>query len=145
MMYYFMLAGAWPKHTQLGPSTLSNCQQTMRVINENKKKGNKGYCLHYLKSIVTRKQSVSVEYSNMPTQWALTSNESQHLDESFMFGGLKSLHEDISYLVSHWNVLQFDASFFNMFSYIMLVNMDMFHARVECWIDCKRQSALIVT
>src|SRR5260221_14216298 len=64
MMHYFMLAGAWPKHTQLGPSTLSNCQQTMKVINENKKKGNKGYRPHYLKSVVTRKQSVSVEYSN---------------------------------------------------------------------------------
>ena|SRR5258707_11838929 len=63
-MHYFMLAGAWPKHMQLGPSTLSNCQQTMEVINENKKKGNKGYRPHYLKSVVTRKQSVSVEYSN---------------------------------------------------------------------------------
>src|SRR5258708_53130 len=143
-MHYFMLAGVWPKHMQLGPSTLSNCQQTMEVINENKKKGNKGYCPHYLKSIVTHKQSVSIEYSNMPTQQALTSNESQHLDKSFVFGGLKSLCEDISYLVSRWNILQFNASFFNTFSYIMLANMDMFHARVECRIDRKCQSALIV-
>ena len=139
-----MLAGAWPKHTQLGPSTLSNCQQTMKVINENKKKGNKGYRPHYLKSVVTCKQSVSVEYSNMPTQWALTSNESQHLDESFVFGGLKSLHEDIGYLVGHWNILKFDTSFFNTFSNVVLMNMDVFCVSMEGWVDCKCQSTLIV-
>src|SRR5258705_6975467 len=73
-MHYFMLAGVWPKHMQLGPSTLSNCQQTMKVINENKKKGNKGYCPHYLKSIVTHKWSVSIEYSNSP--WIVCSASS---------------------------------------------------------------------
>jgi len=43
-----------------------------------------------------------------------------------MLDGLKSFHKDVSYLVSHWNIIEFNTSFINTFSNVMLPNMDVF-------------------
>jgi len=64
-------------------------------------------------------------------------NESHHLDEPFMLDGLKSFCKDVGYLVSHWNIIEFDASFLNMFSNVVLPNTDVFCVHVEGWINCK--------
>src|SRR5260370_42713926 len=69
---------------------------------------------------------------------------SHKLNKFFMFESLKSLCKDISYLVSHRDIVKFDITIVDAFMDEMLTDSDVFCVCVESWIDCKHQSALVV-
>src|SRR5260370_9853498 len=70
--------------------------------------------------------------------------ESHRQHEPAVFHVRKTFGENISHLVGHWNIFEFDILVSDAIPDKMVVNLNMLGMSMESWVDCECKSTLII-
>ncbi len=121
----------WARHNRL----------RSRNVTEREKIRHKQYWYNNLQHILSPLAPVDIQHAHST---GAKVNKAHLLNKPLVFSSRKSLSENISHLISRWDVFEFDIAFVDTFSNKMMTNPNVLRSCMKGQVDSKGQSALII-